>query len=342
MNHHNMNSIKFAALAFATSILISCAPALEEETAITDPLPSWNEGETKNSIIKFVSVVTDPASEHFIDVADRIATFDNDGNLWSEQPAYFQLFFAMDRVKLMADQHPEWKTQQPFKAVLEDDLKTLATFGVHGFLEIVMVTHGNITTEEFESIVKQWLATALHPRFDRPYNQLVYQPMLELLEYLRNNEFKTFIVSGGGIEFMRPWVEEVYGIPRDQVVGSSIKTEFAIQDGKPVIMRLPELDFIDDKEGKPLGINKFIGRKPVFASGNSDGDLQMLQWTASGDGLRFMLYLHHTDGEREWAYDRESHIGRLDKGLDEANEKGWTVIDMKEDWKLIYPFELEQ
>ncbi len=242
----------------------------------------------------------------------------------------------------MADQHPEWKTQQPFKAVLEDDLKTLASFGERGIIELVMATHANITTEEFESVVKQWLISTKHPRFNKPYNQLVYQPMLELLEYLRSKDFKTFIVSGGGIEFMRPWVEEVYGIPRDQVVGSSIKTEFTIVDGKPVIMRLPELDFIDDKAGKPVGINRFIGRKPVFASGNSDGDLQMLQWTASGDGLRFMLYLHHTDGEREWAYDRESHIGRLDKGLDEANEKGWTVIDMKEDWKLIYPFELEQ
>ncbi len=341
MNHHNMNSIKFAALAFAILIVISCAPTLEEETAITDPLPSWNEGETKNSIISFVNEVTDPGSAHFIEVADRIATFDNDGNLWSEQPAYFQLFFAIDRVKLLADQHPEWKTQQPFKAVLEDDLKTLASFGVQGIIELVMATHANISTEEFESVVKQWLATALHPRFKRPYTQLVYQPMLELLEYLRSKDFKTFIVSGGGIEFMRPWVEEVYGIPRDQVVGSSIKTEFTYQDGNPVIMRLPELDFIDDKAGKPVGIHRFIGRKPVFASGNSDGDLQMLQWTASGDGLRFMLYLHHTDGEREWAYDRESHIGRLDKGLDEANKKGWTVIDMKEDWKLIYPFELE-
>lgn len=336
-----MKSPKFALFVFAASFMVACAPIQNDEVEISDPLPSWNEGETKRSIIKFVSEVTDPASEHFIDMADRIATFDNDGNLWSEQPAYFQLFFAMDRVKLLADQHPEWKTQQPFKAVLEDDLKTLASFGEHGIIELVMATHANITTDEFESVVKQWLATALHPRFKRPYTQLVYQPMLELLEYLRSKDFKTFIVSGGGIEFMRPWVEEVYGIPRDQVVGSSIKTEFTYQDGNPVIMRLPKLDFIDDKADKPVGIHRFIGRKPVFASGNSDGDLQMLQWTASGDGLRFMLYLHHTDGEREWAYDRESHIGRLDKGLDEANEKGWTVIDMKEDWKLIYPFELE-
>jgi hypothetical protein len=341
MNLKIMKSPKLAVFVFAASFMIACAPIQKEEAETSDPLPSWNEGETKSSIIKFVSEVTDPGSAHFIEVADRIATFDNDGNLWSEQPAYFQLFFAMDRVKLLADQHPEWKTQQPFKAVLEDDLKTLASFGEHGIIELVMATHANITTEEFESVVKQWLVAAKHPRFKRPYTQLVYQPMLELLEYLRSKDFKTFIVSGGGIEFMRPWVEEVYGIPRDQVVGSSIKTEFTYQDGQPVIMRLPELDFIDDKADKPVGIHRFIGRKPVFASGNSDGDLQMLQWTASGDGLRFMLYLHHTDSEREWAYDRESHIGRLDKGLDEASEKGWTVIDMKEDWKLIYPFELE-
>lgn len=311
-----------------------------EESA--DPLPSWKDTSTKTSIIDFVSEVTSVESNNFIEIPDRIATFDNDGNLWSEQPAYFQLFFAIDRVRQMAPAHPEWKTKQPFKAVLEDDLATLATFGEHGILELVMATHAGNTTEEFETIVKNWLSTAKHPRFNKHYTELVYQPMLELLDYLRANDFKTFIVSGGGIEFMRPWVEEVYGIPRDQVVGSSIKTEFVTKNGNPVIMRLPEIDFIDDKEGKPLGINKFIGRKPVFASGNSDGDLPMLQWTASGEGLQFMLYLHHTDSIREWAYDRESHIGRLDKGLDEAYKRGWTVIDMKEDWKVIYPFELAE
>lgn len=311
-------------------------------TVRTDPLPSWNEGPKKQAILKFISEVTDVQSEYFIEIPDRIATFDNDGNLWSEQPSYFQLFFAIDRVKQLATEHPEWETKQPFKAVLEDDLATLATFGEHGILELVMGTHANMTTNQFEDIVKQWIATARHPRFNRPYTELVYQPMLELLDYLRKNNFKTFIVSGGGIEFMRPWVEEIYGIPRDQVVGSSIKTEFINKNGNPVIMRLPEIDFIDDKEGKPLGINKFIGRKPVFASGNSDGDLPMLQWTASGEGLRFMLYLHHTDSIREWAYDSESHIGRLDRGLDEAYERGWTVIDMKEDWKVIYPFELAE
>jgi hypothetical protein len=317
----------------------SCSTNTSTELKGSDPLPSWNEGQTKSAIVEFVKDVTNPASENFVEVADRIATFDNDGNLWSEQPAYFQLFFAIDRVKQMAAEHPEWKTEQPFKAVLESDMAELAKHGEHELLQLVMATHAGITTEEFEAIVKDWLATAKHPRFNKPYTELVYQPMLELLDFLRANNFKTFIVSGGGIEFLRPWVEEVYGIPKDQVVGSSIKTKLVLKDGLPVIERLPEIDFIDDKEGKPLGINKFIGRRPVFASGNSDGDLAMLQWTAAGEGKRFMLYLHHTDEVREWAYDRESPVGRLDKGLDEASEKGWTVIDMKNDWKVIYPFE---
>lgn len=304
---------------------------------IIDPLPSWNEGKTKAAIINYVNDVTNIESENYIPVSERIATFDNDGNLWSEQPAYFQLFFAIDRIKALAPDHPEWKTQQPFKAVLDDDMKELAKHGEHGLLELVMASHAGMTTSEFEQIVKEWLKTAKHPRFERPFTDLVYQPMLELLQYLRENDFKTFIVSGGGIEFMRPWVEEVYGIPPDQVVGSSIKTEFDYNNGNPVIRRLAEIDFIDDKEGKPIGIHKFIGQKPVFASGNSDGDLQMMQWTASNKHKSFMLYLHHTDAEREWAYDRNSHIGKLDKGLDEAHEKGWTVVDMKNDWKVIYP-----
>lgn len=330
----------FLPVGFFFFILISCKPDSRQVDSSYDPLPSWNEGETKSSIISFVEEVTDKESDYFVDIPDRIATFDNDGNLWSEKPAYFQLFFAIDRVKSMASRHTEWKSEQPFQAVLENDMQTLAGFGEHGIQEIVQATHAGITTEEFEEIVKDWLFTARHPRFDRPYTDLVYQPMLELLDYLRQNDFKTFIVSGGGIEFMRPWVEKVYGIPRDQVVGSSIKTEFNNQDGHPVIMRLGEIDFINDKEGKPLGINRFIGRKPLFASGNSDGDLAMLQWTASGEGKRFMLYLHHTDDVREWAYDRNSPVGRLDKGLEEAKEKGWTVISMKNDWKVIYPFEL--
>ena len=320
---------------------IACNTNQPAKKIVSDPLPSWNEGKTKSAIIDFVNDVTNPNSANFINVADRIAAFDNDGNLWSEQPAYFQLFFAIDRVRQLAPEHPEWKTQEPFKSLLENNMEEFAASGEHGILEVVMATHTGMSVDEFEAIVKNWLASAKHPRFNRPYSDLVYQPMLELLDYLRANNFKTFIVSGGGIEFMRPWVEGVYGIPKDQVVGSSIKTKFAWKDGQPVIERLPEMDFIDDKEGKPLGINKFIGRRPVFASGNSDGDLAMLQWTAAGEGKRFILYLHHTDEVREWAYDRESHFGKLDKGLDEANEKGWTVIDMKNDWKVVYPFELK-
>jgi phosphoserine phosphatase len=309
------------------------------DVAKEDPLPSWNEGETKQAIISFVDNVTREGSTAFVPVPDRIAVFDNDGNLWSEQPAYFQLLFAIDRIKATAPEHPEWKAQQPFKAVLEGDMQTLASFGEHGLLELVMASHAGMTVEAFEATVQEWISTTRHPRFDRPYTDLVYQPMLELLDYLRANQFKTFIVSGGGIEFMRPWVEEVYGIPKDQVVGSTIKTQFEIKDGQPQIVRLPEIDFIDDKAGKPVGIYRFIGRRPIFCSGNSDGDLQMMQWTAAGPGSRFMLYLHHTDSEREWGYDRDSHIGRLYKGLEEAQKNGWTVISMAEDWKVVYPFE---
>lgn len=346
-----MKKLNIITLFTVLAFLFSCSQSQtskkeistnKTETVNQNPLPSWNDVNSKNNIIAYVNDVTNSKSDNFIPVADRIAVFDNDGNLWSEKPAYFQLFFAIDRVKALADQHPEWKTKQPFKAVLENDMKELAKHGEHGIIEIVMATHAGNTTDEFESIVKEWLKTAKHPRFDRPYTDLVYQPMLELIKYLQDNDFKTFIVSGGGIEFMRPWVEEVYGIPRDQVVGSSIKTEFINEDGKPVIKRLAELDFINDKEGKPEGINKYIGRKPAFASGNSDGDLPMMQWTASNKLKSFMLYVHHTDSIREWAYDRNSHIGRLDKGLDEAIEKGWTVIDMEKDWKVIYPFELKK
>ncbi len=336
---------KKSMMKYLTSIILllalwGCTTTQPEALESGDPLPSWNEGQTKKAIMSFVDAVTNEQSGGFVPVPDRIAVFDNDGNLWSEQPAYFQLFFAIDQVKAMAADHPEWNSRQPFQSILEDDLETLASFGEHGLLEVVMGTHAGNTSAEFEADVAQWLSTARHPRFDRPYNELVYQPMLELLDYLRDNEFKTFIVSGGGIDFMRVWVEEVYGIPRDQVIGSSIKTEFVIGDNGPEIRRLPELDFIDDKEGKPVGIQRFIGRKPIFCSGNSDGDLQMMQYTDSNEHLSFMLYLHHTDAEREWAYDRDSHIGRLDKGLDEAENNAWTVIDMKTDWKVVYPFEL--
>jgi hypothetical protein len=333
-------------ILFISISLFSCKDKVDQNEEIitnideiVDPLPSWNEGDTKQAIISYVNDVTKEGSANFIPVGDRIATFDNDGNLWSEQPAYFQLFFAMDRIKALAPEHPEWETTQPYQSVLENDMKTLMSFGEHGLIEIVMATHAGNTVSEFEQIVKDWLATAKHPRFNRPYTDLVYQPMLELLDYLRSNQFKTFIVSGGGIEFMRPWVEGIYGIPKDQVIGSSIKTKYDYNEGNPVIRRLPELNFIDDKEGKPEGINQFIGKKPVFTSGNSDGDLQMLRWGDSNTYSSFQLYVHHTDSIREWAYDRKSSVGRLDKGLDEAIEKGWTVIDMKNDWKVVYPFE---
>jgi len=302
-----------------------------------DPLPSWNETAPKRAIMAFVEKVAKPGSPDFVPVPERIATFDNDGCLWAEQPMYFQALFIFDRIKALAPQHPEWKDKEPFASVLKGDLKSAMAGGEHALMEMAMATHAGMTTEEFEKIVKDWLATARHPVTKRRYTEMVYQPMLEVLAYLRANGFKTFIVSGGGIEFMRPWTEEVYGIPPEQVVGSSIKTKFELRDGKPVLLRLPELNFIDDKAGKPVGINQHIGRRPIAAFGNSDGDLQMLQYTAAGKGARFCLYVHHTDAEREWAYDRASHIGRLDKGLDEAAAKGWTVVDMKTDWRRIYP-----
>lgn len=340
---------KLLGIVIILLVLVSCKEQVATKDEITttideivDPLPSWNEGPTKQAIIAYVHDVTDQESDHFIPVSERIATFDNDGNLWSEKPAYFQLFFAIDRIKTLAPEHPEWKTTQPYQAVLENDMKTLMSYGEHGLIQVVMATHAGNTVAEFEQIVKDWLATAKHPRFDRPYTDLVYQPMLELIDYLKFNDFKTFIVSGGGIEFMRPWVEGVYGIPQDQVIGSSIKTKYDYNNGNPVIRRLPELNFIDDKEGKPEGINQYIGRKPVFASGNSDGDLQMMRWADSNTLKSFQIYVHHTDSIREWAYDRKSSVGRLDKGLDEAIEKEWTVIDMKNDWKVVYPFELKK
>jgi phosphoglycolate phosphatase-like HAD superfamily hydrolase len=308
--------------------------------AQTDPLPSWNDGPAKQSILDFVAKTTREGSADFVKPAERIAVFDNDGTLWAEQPAYFQLLFALDRVKAMAPQHPEWKDKQPFKAVIEGDLKALAAAGEKGILEILAVTHAGMTTGEFAKTVADWLANAQHPRFKRPYDQLVYQPMLELLAYMRSNGFKTFIVSGGGVEFMRVFAERTYGIPPEQVVGSSgIVTLHTGPDGKPVLRKEPKVEFIDDGPGKPVGINRFIGRRPVFAFGNSDGDHQMLQYTAAGSGARFMGLVHHTDAEREYAYDRQSHIGKLDKALDEATAKKWTVVDMKKDWRTIFPTE---
>lgn len=304
-----------------------------------DPLPSWNEGAVKDAIIDFVHCAAHDGCPKYISPAERVAVFDNDGTLWSEQPAYFQLFYAIDRVKQLASQHPEWNEQQPFKAAIEGDQRALAEAGMEGILKLVMTTHAGMTTDEFAATVRTWLKTAKHPRFNRPYTELTYQPMQELLSYLRANGFKTYIVSGGGIDFLRVFAEEVYGIPPEQVVGSSIKTKFEFHEGKPVIMRLPELDFIDDKEGKPIAIDRFIGRRPAAAFGNSDGDLQMLQWTAAGEGSRFCMIVHHTDAKREWAYDRNSHVGRLDKALGEASQRGWSVVDMQRDWKSVYTFE---
>lgn len=321
------------------TLLATCALIAAAQAA--DPLPSWNDGAAKQSITAFVEKVTKQGTPGFVPPAERIATFDNDGCLWAEQPMYFQAFFIFDRIKALAPQHPEWKDKEPFASVLKGDVKAALTGGEHALLEMAMATHAGMTTEEFEKIVTDWVNTAKHPKTGRLYTEMVYQPMLELLAYLRANGFKTFIVSGGGIEFMRPWSERVYGIPPEQVIGSSIKTKFEMRDSKPVIVRLPELNFIDDKAGKPAAIQHHIGRRPIAAFGNSDGDLQMLQWTAVGPGPRFCLYVHHTDAEREWSYDRESHIGKLDKGLDEAAAKGWTVVSMRDDWKTIFPIEQE-
>jgi hypothetical protein len=305
--------------------------------AQSDPLPSWNQSPSKAAILEFVGRATQDGGPDYVPPDERIAVFDNDGTLWSEKTFYFQLAFAFDRVKALAGQHPEWKDKQPFKGVLENDVDAVLAGGEQALIELVMATHAGMTTTEFEQIVTDWISTARHPGTGQLYTDMVFQPMLELLDYLRANNFKTYIVSGGGIEFMRPWVEAVYGVPPEQVIGSSIKVKYELRDGGPVLQRLPEIDFIDDKAGKPVGIHKFIGRRPVAAFGNSDGDLQMLQWTAAGDGRRLMLLVHHTDAEREYAYDRKSHVGKLDHALDEAERLGWTVVDMKRDWKVVYP-----
>jgi phosphoglycolate phosphatase-like HAD superfamily hydrolase len=302
------------------------------------PLPSWNEGPAKQSIINFVHGVTTTGDVHFVRPEERIAVFDNDGTLWTEMPAYFQLAFVFDRVKALAPQHPEWKDKPLYSAVLRGDMKTVAAGGMRGLLELATITHAGMTTDEFSRIVEEWIATAVHPKFNRPYTDLIYQPMLELLAYLRAHGFKTFIVSGGGIEFMRVWADKVYGIPPEQVIGSSIVTKFEMLAGVPVLTRLPELNFMDDNVGKPVAINLHVGRRPIAAFGNSDGDLQMLQWTAAGTGSRFGLLVRHTDSVREYAYD-VSPLGTLDKALTEAKARGWTVVDMKQDWKCVYSFE---
>lgn len=304
-----------------------------------DPLPSWNEGSAKESITEFVRRVTTENGREFVPPAERIAVFDNDGTLWCEQPMYFQFLFAMDRIKALAPQHPEWKETEPYKSVLAGDMQGLAATGEKGMLQLVAATHTGMTTEEFNGIVQEWIKTARHPKYKQPYNACVYQPMLELLAYLRANDFKTFIVSGGGVEFMRAFAEETYGIPPEQVVGSSGMVKFEMRNTGPVLVKEPKIEFIDDGPGKPVGINRFIGRRPVMAFGNSDGDLQMLQWTTEGEGPRFGLIVHHTDDVREVAYDRNSHVGKLDKALDEAQPRRWTIVNMKTDWKVVFPFE---
>ena len=335
-----VRSARLLVLALAVSLVLATSAFAQ-----SDPLALWNDGKTKQSIIAFVNKVTTPGSPDFVPPAERIATFDNDGTLWVEHPMYTQLAFALDRIKALAPQHPQWKTKQPFKAVLENDMKTLAASGEKGLVELVMESHTGMSTAEFEKIVTDWFKTAKHPRFNRPYTELAYQPMVELLGYLRANGFKTYIVSGGGIEFMRPMTEKVYGVPPEQVIGSSIETKYEMKDGKPVLMRLPKIHFIDDKTGKPVGINMFIGRRPIAAFGNSDGDRQMLEWTGAGDGARLMMLVLHDDAKREYAYGPAnglpaSKFGTFTQSLmDEANKNGWVVISMKNDWKRIFSFE---
>ena len=299
-------------------------------------MPSWSNGPSRTAIASFVDRVTTPGTPAFVPESERIAVFDNDGTLWSEQPMYFQLFFALDRVKALAPEHPEWAKQEPFRSVLAGDMKGVMAGGEHALVQLLAASHANTTTAEFEQVVKDWIGTAKHPKTGRPFTEMVYQPMLEMLAYLRANGFKTYIVSGGGVEFMRPWTERVYGIPPEQVVGSRIRMKYELRDGGPVLLRLPEIDLNDDKAGKPIGIQQVIGRRPIIAFGNSDGDFEMLEWTTSGPGSRLGVIVHHTDAEREWAYDRESAIGRLVRGLDEAAARGWIVVDMKQEWKTIY------
>lgn len=327
--HHRVRIPR--ALLFALLML-----ALPLSTA-ADMLPSWRDTPARQAIVDFVIGTTMPTSSRYVPPAERIAVFDNDGCLWAEKPAYFQLLFAIDRVRAMAPQHPEWKDTEPFKSALAGDMAGLAAGGERALLELVMASHAGNTSEEFEAVVKEWLASARHPVTGRAYDTMIYQPMRELLDYLRANGYKTFIVSGGGVEFLRAFAEQAYGIPPEQVIGSSVVTEYELRDGRPVIVRLPKVDFIDDKAGKPVGIQKFIGRRPVMAFGNSDGDFQMLEWTTSGAGPRFGALVHHTDAEREYAYDRKSPVGRLDRGLDEAPKRGWLLIDMKRDWSRVFP-----
>lgn len=314
-------------------LLLLAAPVAQA----ADPLPSWKQGPSRKAIIAFVDATTRTGSPDFVPVEARIATFDNDGTLWAEQPLYFQFLFVVDRIRALAPQHPEWKTTEPYRALLAGDSKGVLASGEKGLMELMATTHAGMSVEEFSGIVRDWITTARHPTTGRPYTAMIYQPMRELLDYLRANGYKTYIVSGGGQEFMRPWVEQAYGIPPEQVIGSYGELVYRIRDGKPVLMKLPKAGLVDDHGGKPVGIQRFIGRRPVLAFGNSDGDLEMLQWTAAGEGLRFAGLVHHTDRRREWAYDRASKIGTLDKALDVAASQRWVVVDMAKEWSRIYP-----
>ena len=323
----------FAGLLWAAFTFAHGAETVE----IPDALPSWNDGPARQAIVRFVARVAGEGSPEYVAPAERIAVFDNDGTLWAEQPVYVQLAFTLDRVKALAPQHPEWRSQEPFASALKGDLRGALAGGEPGVAELIVATHGGMTTEEFDRVVRDWMATARHPKTGRAYTAMVYQPMLELLAYLRANGFKTFIVSGGGADFMRAWAETVYGIPPEQVIGSTGETRFELIGQTRALRRLGEGEFVDDKDGKPIGIHRFIGRRPILAFGNSDGDQQMLEWTAGGSGARFMAIVRHTDAAREFEYDRASPIGRLDKALDEGTARGWTIVSMKDDWKTVYP-----
>jgi len=328
---------KYIAAALILMLSLGVQGGNAADVSEHDPLPSWADGPVKSAILGFVRDVTQEGGADYVSHEGRIATFDNDGCLWVEQPMYPQIMFAVDRVRELASEHPEWASEQPFKGILEDDMASALAAGKHGLMEMIVQTHAGMTAEQFEKIVLDWLSSRKHPRFERPYTECVYQPQLELLVYLRANGFKTYIVSGGGIQFLRPWTERVYGIPPEQVVGSSVVTEYQVIDGKPALIRKPEVNFIDDKEGKPVGIYEHIGRRPILAFGNSDGDMQMIEYTTAGEGRRLGLYVHHTDAEREYAYDREGHVGKLDKALDRAEEEGWIIVDMKRDWLKVFP-----
>lgn len=325
------------ALRLLVSLLIFCTCVAKVANA-ADPLPSWNDTAAKTRIIDFVNDVIAEGGENYVAPVDRIAVFDNDGTLWSEQPYYFQLAFALDRVKKIAPLNPDWKEKEPFKSILAGDLAKAAEGGEHAIMDLVIATHSGLTTDQFSKVASEWFETARHPKTGKPFDQMTYVPMKELLEYLRENGFRTFIVSGGGVEFMRTITEKAYGIPPEQVIGTTTKTEFDIVDNVPILKRMPGIDFVDDGPGKPVGINRVIGRRPIFVAGNSDGDYEMLRWVTGGSQRGFAMIVHHTDGEREYAYDRQSSVGRLDKALNEAERRNWLLVDMKSDWKKIYPF----